>query len=176
MEKELKCPLPNCKYIAPNGTGFSAHKRSHVLRGEATSDDKGRTITPTGIPLAITPAERKKRMEDIKAGRIEAQFKLPKKKSTEIVKHKHPAAPNRPTIDISKFTPDQIDELRVQLNGHDAELIDQHSCPTTRAIDRLKEAVVLNTVAEMLDTTPPDQLLVMISSMRRLGPLPASRR
>jgi hypothetical protein len=193
MAEKMKCPLDDCTERPKNGTGYAAHCRSHVLRGEAIFDKDGKTlIRVPEVPIVTEPYDRKLRMDAIKRGEIKAQLHLPsaaqRKNKTAIVpatrgpykKKNHvniPPAPNGDGLpfDLSKLTPNQVDQLRSQLFPQG--VVEDHSCPTTRAMDRMKQAIVMTQCAELLDEMPADQMLLMMTQMRQLSPMmPTQRR
>lgn len=164
-----KCSLHGCLYSTDSGTGLAAHERAHRLRGEATAGEGG--LKSTGVPLASGVRARKQRMEAINRGEIKADLSMSDNKISPKTKEKALARikPTEqvcifvpPAIDLSHYTPQQIAQLQEQLNGH------PHSCQQSRAVDRMKDAIVITSVAEMLDDVPADQLLTMLSHMRRM--------
>lgn len=193
---DLKCPLADCGEKTKNGTGYAAHCRAHVIRGEAVfGGDDGKTlIRVPEVPIVTEPYARKLRMDAIKAGTIKAQIHLPSKSEqkskvaapdTRLAKrgpykkrngHQIDIPATTAPFDISKLSPEQQDALRQQLGMPQAQgvMVEDHSCPSTRATDRLKHALVLTSVAEMLDDVPADQLLMMLSASRAMPPM--SRR
>lgn len=179
MAEKVKCPLEDCREKPKSGTGLAAHCRSHVLRGEAIyAEDKKTLIRVPDVPIVTEAYARKLRMDAIHRGEIQAQIKLPgaKKKTTALAKHKPSAAdvhiPPNP-IDISKLDPTQIEQLRQALGvvPQGTMTVENHTCPTTRAMDRMKQAIVMTQVAEMFDEYTPDQLLIMMSQMTQLAPM-----
>lgn len=179
---QVPCPLPDCKERLSAGVGITAHIRGHLMRGEAkmVGDQIVRVAT---IPLATEPYARKLRMDAVKAGEIESGLPVKQKRKytrrnkTEITELAIAApsdvtAPNTAgPFDLSNFNEDQLNALRAQLGvpTQEVEVVEEHSCQTTRAIDRMKSAVVMTQVAEMLETVPADQLLAMLGQVGRLS-------
>lgn len=170
-----RCSLQGCSYATDSGTGLAAHQRAHLIRGEARTGENG--LEPTGVPIITEQYARKQRMEAIARGEIVAEITQqqrtptqPKQPKTRALAKAEPPAQvviSEPSaIDLSKYTPQQIAQLQEQLNGH------PHSCTQSRAVDRMKEAIVLTSVAEMLDDVPADQVLMMLSQMRRMPTMP----
>jgi hypothetical protein len=180
-KSHVNCPLPDCKERPSAGVGLSAHIRGHILRGEAKMNGEMVVRVPE-VPLAIGQYERKQRMDAIHAGTIKAdmsfahvngkkrgrkpKIEAPEEETTELANVEAPKG----QFDLSKLSPDQINALRAQLDmpTQEVELVEEHSCPTTRAIDRMKNAIVMTTVAEMLEHLPADQMLVMLTQMGRM--------
>lgn len=131
---------------------------------------EGDLLVPTGVPLALTSRERNTRMDEIADGKYKAQIgfnqSLPKsdeKPEKVAIKraYKRRAKPTQvvlsPAVDLTQFTPQQIEQIKEQLNGHGS-----------RIANRMKEAIVFTSIAEMLDEMPADQVLLMVTQMRRL--------
>lgn len=177
-EEQIKCELYGCDYVWTTGTGYAAHRRSHILRGEANLVDNN-LVRVYEVPIAKTPYARRMRMDAIRRGEIKAQLSMPSSAQRKRVvptgrteTHAIQIPTAQPTIDISKLDANQLAALRQQLGMANGEYVEGHSCSTTRAMDRMKQAIVLINVAEMLEDTPADQLLLMMSRLRDMPPLP----
>jgi hypothetical protein len=169
---KLKCSLEGCDYAVDKGQAHAAHERGHLMRGEASRGPDNKLVA-TGVPIVTKQYDRKLRMDAIKEGTIKAHLEVPKRKprATKALAKAKPAshAPSTPlhltatsrtataTIDISQLTPEQITQLQ-----------EQFGVGRVSPSDRLKEAAIFTTVAEMMDEMPPDQVLMMISQVRRL--------
>jgi hypothetical protein len=90
-----------------------------------------------------------------KAFEITAKMKMLAKRRQETAIVRVESQPDG--FDISKLTQADLDSIRQQLGTQ----------PMT-ATDRLKDATVLTTVAEMLNDVPADQMLFMLSQMRNM--------
>lgn len=164
---QFKCTLQGCNHSTHKGQGHAAHQRAHVIRGEATYADEGhKVLVSTGVPIVTDAYGRKKRMDEIRSGKLKADIRLPSKsRSTALAKPKAKATQvsitsrqSTATIDVTQLTPEQIETLKREFAV---------GTPVTPS-DRLKEALVLNTVAEMLDERPAGEVLLLLEQMRRM--------
>lgn len=166
----FECSLIGCDHTSTHKTGRGAHERGHLLRGEAYRGDDGQ-LHPTGVPLAITSSERKRRMNDVHAGKIKSYEFGGQPTSNEIMQVEEPEdePETQPDmefeIDIDSMSDEQLFRLRERLSEIDGHA---HSCPQSRASERLADAVVLQTVSQMLDDTPAEQMLLMLNQLRKL--------
>lgn len=170
MADKLRCPLADCGQLVKDGTGYAAHTRAHVLRGEARYASDKTLIRIHEVPIVTEPYARKLRMKAIARGEIKAEISLPKsgKPSTALATvtpalSKKGRPPVNHNIDIDSLNETQI-----------VQLVEEHNCTATRALDRMKDAIVLTSVAEMLEQPgASDQLLQMMAAMRGM---PSARR
>lgn len=142
-----------------SNTGLSAHERAHIKRAEAWGDVG--QLQPTGNPIVKRPWDRKQRMEAIKRGEFvvgcpNTALALPNTEPVRPASVHLTHSKSTATIDLSQLTPDQVSQLQQQF------------VQPIRPQDRLREALVFTTVAEMLDDTSPEDLLAMLSQMRRM--------
>lgn len=147
---KFRCTLAGCNKSAPNGPGLSAHQRAHVMRGEANFIEGSKTnLVPTGNPICQTSVEIKRRMEAIRRGDIKASLATPtrhKDKTTAIVLSKR------------KYTKKQENQTPIIMN----------SPMGLTSLNRLKDAVVLATVSDMLETIPAEQMLHMLAHIKSM--------
>jgi len=169
----MNCTLKGCGFKAKGNVGYAAHKRGHLLRGEATTNTDG-SITSTGIPIAITKQDRKERHTAIENGEIIPEIRVHQNTSAVLVESREVGKTSKiPTI----LKPMSVDNRLQSMLGEDSVLKqDEHSCATTRAIDRIKDAAAITSFAMMLDEYPPDQLMIMLSHMKGLPNLVRARQ
>lgn len=141
----LKCTLYGCNEKFTSAKGFATHERGHIVRGEATAerDPNGGLAGVPGVPIARTQYARTQRMSDIRAGKVKAD--LPRRGKRKPKPEMLPVAvsiPSAPAV---------------------------FSLPTIPASQRMKEAVVFFTVAEMLESNSADAVLFMLNQVKELS-------
>lgn len=190
---KYECRLEGCNHEAPSPQSRGAHERWHVTNREAIRGPDGGLIriadqiTPaapsqsTGLTCEICARKftsfigcRIHMGKHVTNGEAKWKGAAPKPGErgelvpigTELAKSESHG------LDLSKLTPTQLTSLRQDLGVDvlEPEVVEPpHSCTTTRGLDMMKRAVVLVSLAEIVENMPdPSHLLQMVGTISQM--------